>query len=329
MFDYNEDKVVLELKTKSIKLALLQLPEGLKKDATWLVKKFESETNTSIIVSGETCWGGCDLALDEAKNLGADLLIHYGHAPFIKRIDFPVLYIELKDKTDLIPFLKKSLENLKQFKKIGLVSSVQHVHELKNVKKFYEDNSIKVIIPSKKGYAHYDGHVVGCEYNSLKLIENEVDAYLVIGNTFHSLGASLSIKKPVILLDVYNNEITDMTYLRTKVIKQRYAAIELFKQAKKIGILVGLKPGQNFGSYKVIKDKFDKAGKESIIITMSEISNDKLFNFYDVEAFVELACPRIAVEDYAKYSKPLLTFKEALVAIGDNSPESLMENGFL
>src|SRR3989344_3123078 len=98
-FDFQEEFVVSELKRMNSKIALLQLPEGLKQEAIRLANYFDDNSDTDIIVSGETCWGGCDLSLDEAKNIGADLIIHYGHAPFIKRIDFPVLYIELKDKT--------------------------------------------------------------------------------------------------------------------------------------------------------------------------------------------------------------------------------------
>ncbi len=328
-FDFQEDKIVNELNNRKTKLALLQLPEGLKKEAIRLVNYFENNTNSEIIVSGETCWGGCDLALDEAKNLGVDLLIHYGHAPFMKKVDFEVLYIEIEDKTSIKNLLEMSIKHLKEFKKIGLVCSVQHMHQLEETKKFFENLGKEVIIPKKKGYAYYDGHVVGCEYNSLKLISKDVDAFLVIGNQFHSLGAALSVKNSIYLLDTYNNEVIEMSKLRDKVVKQRFAAIESLKNEKKIGIIVGMKPGQKFGSFKVIKKKFENAGKEVIVITMREMSNDKLINFYDIKAFVELACPRIAVEDHDKYEKTIVTFKEALVAIGDMKWEDLLENGFL
>lgn len=328
-FDFEESRVIKEIRDKKAKLILLQLPEGLKKEAVRLSNNFEKETNAEFVVSGETCWGGCDLALDEAKNLGADLLVHYGHAPFIKKIDFPVLYIEIKDKTPIYELLRKAEKELSKFNKLGLVCSVQHMHQLGEAKNFFENKGKGVIIPKKKGYAYYDGHVVGCEYNSLKLIANEVDAFVVIGNRFHSLGAALSVKNPVYLLDVYNNEVVEMSKLRNKIIKQRFAAIEKVKEAKKIGIIVGIKPGQKFGNFKVIKRKFEDAGKEMVIITMGEINNDKLTNFYDVKAFVELACPRIAIEDYEKYDKTLVTFKEALCAIGEIKWEDLVENGFI
>lgn len=328
-FDYEEQKVIEELKKRKIKRALLQLPEGLKQEAVRLANLFEKETGTEIIVSGETCWGACDMALNEAKDTNSEIIIHYGHAQFIKKLEFPVIYIEMKDKTPIGELLNKSTKTVKDYKTIGLVCSVQHIYQQEEAKKFYEKQGKEVIIPRKLGYAHYDGHVVGCEYNSLKSIKSKVEAFVVIGNRFHALGAALAVRNPVYLLDVYNNEVQDMTKLRDKIIKQRIAAIEKTKQAKKIGIIVGLKPGQKFGNMKVIREKFENKGKKVIVITMSEITADKLTNFYDIEAFVELACPRIAIEDYSKYAKTLVTFREALAAIGEIKWEDLIENGFL
>ena len=92
-FNFEENKVIEEINKRNCKKVLLQLPEGIKMEAARLSKLFESKTNAEVIVSGEPCWGGCDIALDEARNLKVDLLIHYGHAQFIKA-DFPILYFQ-------------------------------------------------------------------------------------------------------------------------------------------------------------------------------------------------------------------------------------------
>ena len=60
---------------------------------------------------------------------------------------------------------------------------------------------------------------------------------------------------------------------------------------------------------------------------MSEMTPDKIMNFYNVDVFIELACPRIAIDDFAKYPRPILTFKEALVALGIKSWEEILEMG--
>jgi 2-(3-amino-3-carboxypropyl)histidine synthase len=264
----------------------------------------------------------------EAKSVNADLIVHFGHAKFIDS-KFPILYIEIIDDFDIKELLEKSLENLKDYKKIGLSYSVQHKHEVKNVIEFYKNNGIEVILSEKKGFAAYPGHVIGCEFSGLKIIANDVEAFLVIGNNFHSMGAAIAVEKPVYLLDVYNNEITPMGNVRDKILKQRIMSIDKFKQAKKVAIISEVKPGQKFGSPKFLIDKIRAAGKDVITVTMSEFSPDKLMNFYDVEAFVELACPRIAIDDFAKYPRPILTMKECLVAVGEKSYDDFLSEGVI
>ena len=326
-FEFQNEKVIEEIKRRKAKNVLIQLPEGIKRKGLEIANLLEKKTGVKVIVSGETCWGGCDIAIDEAKNLGADFIIHYGHAPF-KEYDYKdIFYVECYDNFKVTPLIKRSLESLNSFKKIALISSIQHIHKLKEVKEFLEKNNKEILIPSKKGYSYYDGHVVGCEYSGLKNIS--CDAVLVLGNQFHSLGASLSIDKNVYLIDIYNNNVILMNSLRDKVIKQRFASIERAKKAKRFGIIQGNKPGQKFGSADILKKYLQEQDKEVLVITMSEITPDKLLSFYNIEAFIELACPRIAIEDYDKYPKPILTFKEALVLVNKLSWEDLLKQGLI
>jgi len=326
MLNFELPKLISELKKAKPRKVLVQLPEGIKTKALELAELIEG-LGIEVIFSGETAWGGCSIAIDEAKKTGCDLLVHFGHAIFIKS-DFPIIYIEVRDELDLVPLLKKSLKTLKPYKTLGLSYSVQHHEDIPKVIEFYKKQGKQVILSQKKGYAAYEGHVVGCEYRGLKAIEEQVDAFLIIGNQFHSMGAVLSVNKPVILLDVYNSEITDQTNLRDKIIKQRAVSISKLKEAKSIGVLQEIKLGQNFGPSKLLMQKLKKAGKQAILITISEITPDKLMNFYNIDAFIELACPRIAIDDFAKYKKPILTYKEALCALGEKSWEDLLNEGF-
>jgi 2-(3-amino-3-carboxypropyl)histidine synthase len=62
---------------------------------------------------------------------------------------------------------------------------------------------------------------------------------------------------------------------------------------------------------------------------MNEITNEKLINFYDVGCFIELACPRIAIDDVSLFEKPLLTFREALVGLGELSWKEFLKQGII
>jgi len=320
-------KLIRELKKRKPKKVLVQLAEGIKQNASEIQEEIE-KLGIEVIFSGESAWGGCSVALQEAESLDVDLIVHFGHAKFIDT-KFPILYIEVKDELNLKPLLKKSLKELKKFKTIGLSYSIQHKNDVKDIKKFYEDNGKKVILSKKLGLVAYEGHIVGCQYRGLQSIEDKVDAFLIMGNNFHSMGAVLSVKKPVILLDVYNDKIKNMEGLREKILKQRLFSIEKLKEAKNIGIIIEIKPGQKFGSPKYLVNKLKEQGKNPLVITMSELTPDKIMNFYHIDAFIELACPRIAIDDFHKYNKPILTFKEALVALNVKTWDEILEMGII
>tara|TARA_Y100000310_G_scaffold337716_1_gene425496 strand:- start:248 stop:1234 length:987 start_codon:yes stop_codon:yes gene_type:complete len=325
--DFEEEKLIRELKKRKPKKVLVQLPEGIKQNSVEISKVIES-LGIEVIFSGETSWGGCSVALKEAEALNVDLIVHFGHAKFIDT-KFPILYIEVKDKLNLNPILEKSLKSIKKFKKIGLSYSVQHKEDVKDIIKFYEANKKKVVLSKKLGNVAYEGHIVGCQYLGLKAIEKKVDCFVIIGNNFHSMGATLSVEKPVILVDVYNDDVRSMEGLRNKILKQRAISIGKFKEADNIGIIIEIKPGQKFGSPKYLIDKIKKQGKNPIVITMDELTPDKIMNFYNIDLFIELACPRIAIDDYAKHNKPILTFKEALVALGIKSWNEILKTGVI
>lgn len=325
--DFEKDFLIDELKKRKPKRVLVQLSEGIKKNSPEISKWIES-LGVECIFSGETCWGACSVAVQEAKAVGADLVVHFGHAQFIPT-DFPILYVEVKDHLNLTPLLEKSLPFIKLYNVIGFSFSVQHKEDLKKIVDFYEKHGKKVVLSKQVGNVAYEGHIVGCQYEGLKAIQDEVEAFVIMGNQFHSMGATLAVQKPVILLDVYNDDVRVMTGLRDKILKQRVISIERLREAKNVGIIIETKPGQKFGSPKLLLKKLRDAGKTAIVITMSELTPDKLMNFYSIDAFVELACPRIALDDFAKYEKPILTYREALVAIGEKSWDDILKAGIV
>ncbi|MEK6897903.1 MAG: diphthamide biosynthesis enzyme Dph2 [Nanoarchaeota archaeon] len=318
-------KLIKELKKRKPKRILIQLAEGIKQNAMEIAEAIKP-LGIETIFSGETSWGACSVAVQEAQALQCDLIVHFGHAEFI-HMNFPVLYMEVKDELNLLPILKKSLKQLEKFKTIGLSYSIQHKDDIEKIKEFYEQNGKKVLLSKKLGLVAYEGHIVGCQYSGLKAIEKEVDCFVIIGNQFHSMGAVLSVEKPVILVDVYNNNVRSMEGLRNKILKQRAISIQKLRDAKNVGVIVEIKPGQKFGNPKFLLDKLKEKEKNAILITMDELTPDKIMNFYNIDAFIELACPRIATDDYAKYNKPILTFKEALVALDVKSWDDILKTG--
>jgi 2-(3-amino-3-carboxypropyl)histidine synthase len=65
-----------------------------------------------------------------------------------------------------------------------------------------------------------------------------------------------------------------------------------------------------------LKQMLDSAGKKSILITMDGFSPVALQGFGDLDCYVSTACPRIAIDDYLQYKKPIITPVELEIALG-------------
>jgi len=279
-------------------MKLLQVPDGLKRKALKIADEIGD-----VFIYCESCYGACDLAVNEAKILGCDRIIHFGHSKLIES-DIPVEYREIREKFN--PTILKKLD-IKE-KRIGLVSSLQFLDFLKPVKEFLEEKGKIVKIGKGKGY---DGQILGCDITSAKSIENDIDAFLYIGSgQFHPLGLALQTEKPVYSLNVEKNEIEDLKQLKEKFLKQKHVSIALAKYAKTFGILVSIKPGQlNLELAKEIKKKLENKGKKVYILVFNEIKPEKLEGL-ELDCYINTACPRIAIENRAEFKKPILNLDE-------------------
>ena len=81
-FDLELDKALDVIKTNEAKRVLLHLPDGIKPKAAEMIDYFEKELGDEcpeILVWAGSCYGACDLPV-EAKNVGVDLMLHWGHS---------------------------------------------------------------------------------------------------------------------------------------------------------------------------------------------------------------------------------------------------------
>jgi 2-(3-amino-3-carboxypropyl)histidine synthase len=96
----------------------------------------------------------------------------------------------------------------------------------------------------------------------------------------------------------------------------RSDAISIAKNAKKIGLILGTLGRQ--GSPKVMKYLEEQLAARNISfvrVLLSEIMPHKLALFDDVDAWIQIACPRLSIDWGYSYPKPLLTPYEAAVVL--------------
>ncbi|MFB3888956.1 MAG: diphthamide biosynthesis enzyme Dph2 [Candidatus Bathyarchaeia archaeon] len=326
-FDFEEERIKQEIAKLGAKRVLLQLPEGLKPEAPRLARIIE-KAGALPIVSADPCYGACDLATSEAETLGADLLIHYGHAKLLKHEKVPTLYLEARATVTVDAALEKALPLLEGFNKIGLTTTVQHLQSLDAVREILV-RAGKVVVVGDAGRLSYAGQVMGCDYSNAKSIAGEVEAFLFLGGgRFHALGVALATSKPTIVADPYDNTAYSVHEDAQKIVKQRWASIEEAQRAKTFGVLISLKPGQKrIDEALRVKEVVKKLGKSVCLFALREVLPEVLLEFPTVDAYVNTACPRISLDDASKFSKPVLTVNEFMVVSGELSWENLLKKG--
>ncbi len=290
---------------------LFQFPEGLKQKALEHAERLEKDGN-EVFISASPTYGACDLALDEAKNIKADKLVHFGHGEF-HHVDFNVEYVEYPMDAPMA-ILKDSLDYLKDFKNIGIVTTIQHVHQLNEVKSFYERNGKNVFIGKPYGFAKKQGQILGCDVGSAATIDRIVDAFVYFGGgMFHPLGALLSTTKPFLVVEPFNNSINFIDEMRQTYTRRSKGKVLGSLDAKRFGIMVSTKNGQhNMNLGKILKSKIESKGLQAQILVANTFDFESLGNMLEFDAFVNTACPRISIDDTDRISKPLLSANELM-----------------
>ena len=118
---------------------------------------------------------------------------------------------------------------------------------------------------------------------------------------------------PFLAIEPFTNTIEFMDHYREKYRKRKMGKIAAALDAKKFGILVSTKNGQhNLNLAKLIKDRIEKNGLSAAILISNNIDFQSIENMMEFDAFINTACPRIAVDDTERLKRPLLSANELM-----------------
>ena len=309
MIIIDEEKIFQEIKDRKSVSVALNAPDGLlpkvQQTASNIMKRF----GIPAFVLADPTWGSCDLNSNGAKVLGTSLLFNIGHTINMESFEKNVIMIDAFDDISFEKVAKKSI-NVLQGKKISLLTDSQHLHEIEPVKKILEEGGITVVIGHGKGQLN-DGQVFGCEFYPAKEVEEQVDVNVFLGQSnFHAAGVALATNKPTYVLDPYFNEVREVSEFAKKLQKKATLAIYKAAEAETFGIIVGLKEGQlsKLTALK-FKKELEKEGKSVQLIALTDISNERLKNLKGIDAFIQVACPRISIDN--QFDMPVLSTPQA------------------
>ncbi|MCW4000405.1 MAG: diphthamide biosynthesis enzyme Dph2 [Candidatus Bathyarchaeota archaeon] len=326
-FDFEEQRIKQQIVRLDAKRVLLQMPQGLKPQATRLAKLVE-DYGAVPIISSDPCYGACDIAETEAASLGVDLIVHFGHTRLVKEEKTPTLYIEAYSDIKIDAAVTQALPLLSSYRSVGLVTSIQHILTVETAKQLLTQAG-KVVFVGDAGQMGYAGQVIGCNYSNATAITRQVDAFLFLGGgMFHALGVALATGKPTVVADPYDSRAYTVDDEAGRILKQRYAGIQEAKNAKSISILVGLKPGQKHLDYALqVKAMAEKTGRAAFVLAGRELTPEVLLDFTSIDAYVNTACPRISLDAPGKFKKPMLTVNEFRVVCGEVSWTDMLKKG--
>lgn len=309
MIVIDEEKIFNEIKKKRPVSVALNGPDGIlpkiQQTASNIMKRF----GIPAYVLADTTWGSCDLNSNGAKVLGAEILFNIGHTISMETMDDNVVMIDAFDDILFDSVAPKCVDILKG-KTVCLLTDSQHLHQIESVKKILEDSGIIVKIGNGKGQLN-DGQVFGCEFYPAMEEKEKADVNVFLGQSnFHAAGIALATNKPTYVLDPYFNEVREVTDFAQKLQKKATLAIYKAADVQTFGIIVGLKEGQLSKTTALkFKRELEKEGKTVQLFALTDITNERLKNLKGIDAFIQVACPRISTDN--QFDKPVLSTPQA------------------
>jgi len=321
LFDLDLDRALELIKKSGAKIVGVQVPEGLKRIASDLAGEIEEKTDAEVIVSGDPCYGACDVDLELCR--ATDLVIHIGHSEMLEGdpLHDKVVYIEARMRADVKEVVEKA-SDLLSVRRVGVVTTVQHVHKMGDVVEVLEKKGVEAVVRPGGNRTTYPGQVLGCNYEAARNMD--VKEYLFVGTgQFHPQGVALATGKRVVAADPATGNVTVMD--TATMLKRRYGAIASAMDAERIAVLVSKKPGQKrMDLAKEMAAVGEEHGKRMVVVYLDRVEPEVLVNL-GVDAAVCTACPRIALDDQAKYPVPVLTPPEFEVLLGVRRGEYLLD----
>jgi len=305
----NEERIFKEIEQKNPASVSLNGPDGILPQVQETAMRITKKFGIPAYILADTTWGTCDLNTNGAKVLGSEIQFNIGHTINTESLEKNLVLIDAFDDVEFDSVAKKCTELLRG-KTISLVTDSQHLHQVDKVEKILTESGIDVKIGKGKGQLN-DGQVFGCEFYPASDLKKEVDAYVFLGQSnFHAAGIALSTNLPTYVLDPYFNEVREVTEFALQLKRKATLAIYKAADAKSFGVIVGLKEGQLSKVFALkIKKELEKEGKEVQLFALTDITNDRLRNLRGIDAFIQVACPRISTDN--QFDKPVLSTPQA------------------
>lgn len=321
-YNFEIQKTVWNIRKHGAKRVALQMPEGLLIYSLVIADILEQFCLVETIVMGDVSYGACCIDDYTARALDCDFIIHYAHSCLVP-IDvttIKVLYVFVTiniDEAHLVSTIKRNFLEKNHLAMFGTIQFNPTIHSA--AAKLAQDN---IYVTPPQSMPLSKGEVLGCTSARMAL---EIDAMVYVGDgRFHMESAMIHNPEiPAYRYDPYSRKFTREYYDHAEMKLVRKWAISHARNARKIGLILGSLGRQ--GSPATLEKLEQKLKERNIIVVkiiLSEIFPQKLAMFDDIDAFVQVACPRLSIDWGYAFDKPLLTPYEAMVMMEEDTWKS-------
>jgi 2-(3-amino-3-carboxypropyl)histidine synthase len=305
------------LRAKGHTRLALQVPAGLIRNAEGRVRELAEATGARVTLVARACFGACDVPGREEVP-GAEAVVALGHSPIPNvRLPLPTYFVEMRLPNPEVAPLADLLDRAGVPRRLGLVCSIQHLDLVDPLRAALAERGYTVPVRAGDRRLKYATQALGCNYSSSEAVAGEVDGFLFLGTgKFHPEGLALATAKPVWSLDPLQREVVPPID-REALVARRLLRVAQAHEARRWGILVSSFAGQHRPAMaEALRRRAESAGREATVIEFGRLDLRDLQG-RDLDAYVNTACPRIAIDDAPLFERPVLTPPEFLMALGE------------
>nr|CCA23456.1 diphthamide biosynthesis protein 1 putative [Albugo laibachii Nc14] len=315
-YNFEIRKTVWRIRQAQASCVALQFPEGLLMYSCVISDILERFTSAQTIILGDVTYGACCVDDLTAIALGADFMVHYGHSCLVP-VDVTTLktvYVFVDITIDIDHLVACVKMTLSAKKKLALMGTIQFGNAITIASEKLAPCYEKVVVPQVKPLS--PGEVLGC---TSPLLHQDVDAMVFIADgRFHLESAMIANPSiPAYRYDPYAKILSLESYDYKQMTQVRSDAIKKCRNSERFGIILGTLGRQ--GNPEILNRLtalLESCGKEYFVLLLSEIFPEKLAIFEDVDAWIQVACPRLSIDWGYAFPKPLLSPYEAEVCLG-------------
>ena len=314
-YNFELHKTLFRIRQEGASLVALQFPEGLLMYACIISDILSIFGKVEVVILADVTYGACCVDDFTVEKLGAQLLVHYGHSCLVPitvtKVKTMYVFVEIGfSPNHLVECVRK---NFAPEQRLVLMGTIQFTGVLHQACAELRRTHASITVPQSKPLSA--GETLGCTSAVLPAC----DALIFVADGRFHLEAAM-IRNPSVAAyryDPYSKVLSAEAYDIELMKTTRLAAIAAAGRATRFGLILGTLGRQgNRAIFERLRALLEGKGRTVVPFLMAEIVPKKLLELSDIEAWVQVACPRLSIDWGGGFAKPLLTPYELEVCLG-------------